>query len=645
MIPDKANGYLKTIKKYYYSNMNKKQAKIGNFNPIKEDESGKRAKRVIWSTNVINMALEGLDKGKRLVANPFYENNSKLLKAGLVFHRTPEEIEEWKKCAADVIYFAKQCKLMTPEGIQYIELRPYQEKYLRHLEQHNMSIYLAARQSGKTTTSAIFLLWYILFNFDKNALVLGNKGKTAKEILDKIKKIFYELPFYLRPGVEKWNEMELVFDNGCRIMAETTTTRSGISFTFHCVLADEFAHIMPNILDEFYENLLPVITAAKARLILSSTQNGRNLFYRLYTAAVAGENEYSPFKTDWYEVPEWNPDKRCWEKRDEAWRRRQVANYGSEEAFNRQFGTSFDSNSNTLISNQRLREVDNNRVNFVEKYLPGWQQYFVWREDYEPAEMLRKDPIIITCDLAEGGGNDYTTFLFNRIYIDENDMVRYECVGMFHSNEIPLEKAAYILRGLCLAYMVKYNFYISVEMNTYGDLFIRYMKDMIDGDGTWEKFSMDCFLKFKKERMVGNKMKVEYKIGVRLDAKEKLFACMNFKTKFERREIDNYNTLFLNEAYNFCDTEGHNTYKAAYGHDDIFMAQMQLVFFERSNVYNNFIQSIRAGKGHIEQKRTVSIYDMLDQYTPNGYLSPNFQSMNEEMYENQVFERFGRHLS
>ena len=124
--------------------------------------------------------------------------------------------------------------------------------------------------------SSIFMLHYICFNIDKNALVLGNKRKTAVEILDKAKKIFIELPFFLRPGIYKWNEAEIVLDNGCRLMAEATTINSGISFTFHCVLADEFAHIAPNILDKFYTNLFPTITAGRARFMITSTQNGYN---------------------------------------------------------------------------------------------------------------------------------------------------------------------------------------------------------------------------------------------------------------------------------------------------------------------------------------------------------------------------------
>lgn len=121
-----------------------------NFNPIKETVDGKKAHDMVWSSNVLSIALQGLQKGKKLVANPFYENNTKLLKSDLVFERTPEELSEWFKCKDDIIYFAnKYCKLMTPTGIRNVEMRDYQEEYLRHLENNRLSIFLSCRQSGK----------------------------------------------------------------------------------------------------------------------------------------------------------------------------------------------------------------------------------------------------------------------------------------------------------------------------------------------------------------------------------------------------------------------------------------------------------------------------------------------------------------
>lgn len=120
------------------------------FNPVKEDKDGVMAKRMIWSTNAINLAIKGLNAGRKLVFNPFYEKNSKLLKGDLVFQRTQEEIDEWLRCKNDIVYFVeKYCKLMTPEGIQHVTLRNYQINYLKHLQNNRLSIYLACRQCGK----------------------------------------------------------------------------------------------------------------------------------------------------------------------------------------------------------------------------------------------------------------------------------------------------------------------------------------------------------------------------------------------------------------------------------------------------------------------------------------------------------------
>lgn len=124
--------------------------KNNGFDPIKEETDGKKAKSVIWSTKALELAMKGLEQGRKLVANPFYENNIKLLKGDLVFQRTPEEIEEWKTCRNDIIYWTtKYAKLMTPEGIKNVKLRDYQERYLRHVRDSQLSIMLSCRQAGK----------------------------------------------------------------------------------------------------------------------------------------------------------------------------------------------------------------------------------------------------------------------------------------------------------------------------------------------------------------------------------------------------------------------------------------------------------------------------------------------------------------
>lgn len=555
-------------------------AKYTEFNPVKEEKDGVKARRTIWSTKSIDLALSGIEQGKKLIANPFYENNTKLLKGDLVFQRTQDEIEEWLRCKNDIIYFVeKYCKLMTPEGIQYVKMRDYQKKYLNHLMSNRLSIYLACRQCGKTTTSAVFMLHYILFNVDKNALVLGNKRKTAVEILDKAKKIYFELPYFLKPGIYKWNEAEIVLDNGCRLMAEATTINSGISFTFHCVLADEFAHIAPNIIEKFYNNLFPTITAGKARFMITSTQNGYNLFYRLYKAAEAKINEYGAFKTDWDEVPEWNPDTRQWEKRDEKWHQLQVANYGSEEAFNAQFGTNFDVSANTLIAQKTLRKNKQNLQEFQVKDLYGitLSNCYYWRPDYEPMEMLRKDYLVITCDLSEGIGGDYTVFLIHKMIDKEID--KLECIGYFRTADHLREYCTKSLQTLICTFMNQEHLLLSYEKNTYGELFYRDLMDNMEKDPLIsQRFDTSILVKYFNE--AGSR----YVLGIKLTSGNKTSHCLLFKNTYERSKYIFNDTTFIAELGNFVD-DGTNHYKASFGHDDMVMAAMQTEFVRNTLQY------------------------------------------------------------
>ena len=70
-------AYKKSIK-------NKKTSKDiklnAGFNPVKNDTENGKSSKVVWSTEALDTALEGLDQGFKLKANPFYDNNTKLLK-------------------------------------------------------------------------------------------------------------------------------------------------------------------------------------------------------------------------------------------------------------------------------------------------------------------------------------------------------------------------------------------------------------------------------------------------------------------------------------------------------------------------------------------------------------------------------------
>lgn len=167
------------------------------YNPVKEQVGGKEAERVVWTTSVINKAIDAITKGMPLKANPFIGKNTKLLKPNLLYKRTQEEMDDYIRCKLDPVYFATKCFLMTPEGLKPCKLRDYQEDYLRHLQNHRFSIWLACRQAGKS---------FSLFSTIKILI------KNNSRFVNKLKKIDY---FYIKDNIYELPIFELfnLYDN------------------------------------------------------------------------------------------------------------------------------------------------------------------------------------------------------------------------------------------------------------------------------------------------------------------------------------------------------------------------------------------------------------------------------------------------
>jgi hypothetical protein len=92
----------------------------------------------------------------------------------------------------------------------------------------------------------VFALWYALGNKDKAILICANKFKTAKDILQRIKMAYEELPLWLKPGIIEWNAASIKFDNGCKISAEATSGSSGRGGSINCISGNETINVLIN---------------------------------------------------------------------------------------------------------------------------------------------------------------------------------------------------------------------------------------------------------------------------------------------------------------------------------------------------------------------------------------------------------------
>ncbi len=276
---------------------------------------GKQAqeKQMVFTTKLVDDATDKINDGVvvKRYQNPWLKSEVGLRRAGVTFRMTPEEQQEYVRCALDVHYFTeKYCKVKTEDGsINNIKLRDYQVEILDNFVNNRFNILMASRQVGKTISSSIFMLHTILFSNDKNIMIVANKGDTSVEIVDKIKSIYTLLPFFLKPGIKTWNQKSLTFENGCRIKTSARTKTPAIGFTIDVLYLDEFAHIPSNIIEPYYTAAFPTVSAIQnSKIIITSTPNGMNLFHKLLTDAERPDgdplkNNYKPMRVYWYQVP------------------------------------------------------------------------------------------------------------------------------------------------------------------------------------------------------------------------------------------------------------------------------------------------------------------------------------------------------
>ena len=580
------------------------------YNPIKEQVGGKAAEKVVWSTSVILKALEGIQQGQPLKASPFLNKNTKLLKPELVRKYTQEEIEDYKRCATDPIYFASKCFLMTPEGLRACKLRDYQEDYIRHLQHNRFSIFLSCRQSGKSTTTAIYCLWVILFNSDKNGLILSKSGPAGVDLVKKIKDMYMYLPYHLKIGTMKWNQTEISFDNNSTIATESFSPTAGLGKTINFLILDEFAWCPPNDVELFYNNIIPTVaTITNSNVCIMSTQNGFNLFYKLWKGAIEKKNSYAPFKVDWHQVPQYNPETGQWEKRTEKWKQEMIGKLGSKEAFYYQFGTQFSASDQCLVSRECLAKLRDTAVlwepkteELQELYNVHLQhhEFLYFRPDFDLI-LLKKVFFLITIDLAEGGGNDST--IFNIFQIVGKD--KFKHVGYWKANSVDLEHAAlefWLLAGQLFNYE---RCMWSLEWNTYGALFYRMLMNLNEDDFDTEDsyrfnivfdgLELSNFVMYKKtsidDQILGKvKSTSNFIPGIKFTASNKGTACSLLKILFEKEQVDTTDLISLGELENFEDKNGNGTYKATTGHDDLIMTFVQIPMVQQTSKYKSMME-------------------------------------------------------
>jgi len=528
-----------------------------------------------------------------------YLSNPNLKKIGINIEFTKEQVEEYIKCAKDPIYFVKNYMkiIHVDKGLIPFDLYEYQEEMITKFNEERFVITKMPRQSGKSTAVISFILHYILFNESKNVALLANKAELARELLDRLKKAYENLPLWLQQGITTWNKGSIELENGSKILATSTTGSAARGQSFSLVFLDEFAFVQHNIANDFFKSVYPTISSGQeTKMIIVSTPKGMNHFYKMWVEAEEQRSNFKTLSVDWWETP----------GRDSDWKLQQIANT-SEEDFNQEFACEFLGSTNTLVNVNILRNLAFINPTFQKN---GFDQYGEINPDHQ---------YVVTVDTARGVGLDNSAFV-----VVDITTVPYRVVAKFKDSLIsPLLYPE-------LIYNVASNYneaFVLVEINDIGEQ----IANILANDLEYENIFVTN-VKGRAGQVIGGGFSSNRQLGVRTTKQVKRIGCSTLKDLVEDNKIIIEDFDIIEEMSNFINKK--DSYQADEGyHDDLVMCLVLFSWLIRQPYFKDLTNSdIR--ERILKDKENMIEADLL----PFGF---KYDAVNDT--ENEVADPYSLH--
>lgn len=567
------------------------------FDPRKTvDESSNR----IWSTKSVALCQEAMAQGAQLKEYPFFAKSKDVLlrRANLPFRITPEEREILSLVMDDILLWADNFPSLKNgnNGWTKIKLREYQRNLLNRYKDNVKNILLFPRQAGKTTTTVLDIVYFILTNTEKDMIIVASSDDIAAEILKKVKECIGSLPFYMQPGVVSWTNEGFVLDSGVRLRCKKASESVAQGFSIDYLFIDEFAYIDKKVAQKFWTNIYPTLSAnPDAKCIIASTPNGRNLFHTLWSNAVAGKSFFVPYRIHWTDVPRPN---------QEAYKKAVIADVGLEAwlmGYELSFDTSIVSVFNTKIQellrksqskHQKCWSIENNP--YGEEWGMEFRNSVLTTTIIDEVEIevdgisvdFDNDHFVASIDLAEGLGKDSTIIKLRKCVWDvEKKRLEYKVVGVYRNNEISVEDFA--THSLKIFKKIK-NLRVVLETNTYGAEYMLQVKHLITSKVVTD-FNQFVFARFMdySEKSTEALAKNDYHIGVKWNRANKPVAVKSYVTHIKDGIFDETYYQTIEEQLNFGKSDGKGTnnipvYCAQVGNDDLVMVDVTMSYWLQS---------------------------------------------------------------
>jgi hypothetical protein len=430
-----------------------------------------------------------------------YKGNPNLKAENVQIEFTTDQIQEYLLCKEDPVYFAMNyVKIVSlDEGLIPFEMYDFQKELILNFHNNRFNIAKLPRQTGKSTTVVSYLLHYALFNDNIRIAILANKAETARELLGRLQLSYENLPKWLQQGVGSWNKGSLELENGSKIVAASTSSSAVRGNSFNIIFLDEFAFIPNHIAEQFFSSVYPTISSGKStKVIIISTPNGMNMFYKLWHDAERGKNGYIPLEVHWSAVP----------GRDVEWKRQTIANT-SERQFTQEFECEFLGSVDTLITPSKLRTMVYDDPLEKNKGLDVYEK------------PLKDHSYLMTVDVSRGTSNDYSAFV-----VFDISTIPYRVVAKYKNNEIKPMLFPNIINDVAKAYNKSF---VLVEVNDIGEQ----VSSILHFDLEYDNILM-CSMRGRAGQLVGQGFSgKKSQLGVKMSRTVKKIGCSNLKAIIE----------------------------------------------------------------------------------------------------------------
>ena len=547
-----------------------------------------------------------------------YRDNPLLKKVGVEHPYTQEQAEEYAKCATDPVYFAMNyIKIVNvDEGLIPFKMWDFQKEMIKVYHENRFSITKCPRQVGKTTTSVAYLLWSTIFTDSQSVAVLANKGSLARDILAKYQLAYENLPMWLQQGVVTWNKGNVELENGSKIIAASTSSSAIRGGSFNIVFLDEFAFVPNNIAEEFFNSVYPVISSGKtSKIIIVSTPNGMNLFYKLWMDAIGKKNGYKPFEIHWSMVP----------GRTEAWKEETIRNTSLRQ-FQQEFETEFLGSSNTLISGYKLAQL---------RYMDAIAEHDLMKIYEHPIKTdgikYVKDRLYcIVVDVSEGKNLDSSAFSV----IDISELP-YKQVATYKSSSITPLLFPTVIYNAARYYN---DAYVLVEINNTPQIADTLHADL-EYENLWKVFTGN-----KKPQQLSAGFARGVQLGLKMSPQVKKIGTSNLKTLIEGDKLLINDFATYSELTTFVETK--NTFAAEQGaNDDLVMGLVMFGWVTTQPYFKEIVAHDLRKQVQLENMNQFDDETVVEPIMDDG-MSHNLELVDGDLWEvadgSSVYSRFMR---